>query len=1014
MLGELSAADFSRVRIVSSFTLSCAAAITLWLCPLSAAAQAAYFSGVTNALPGTYTNPTAVAVDTSGNIYVSDRTSGTLTEISASNSTTSVLASGLNDPFAVALDSKGNIYFANNAHEVAGSGTVQMIPVGGGSPITLASGFDGPEGLAVDRSGNVYFADNGDSNVDEIPASVVAGIVAGSIVAVTPSNVTELGGGFSGPEGLAVDQSYNLYVADVDNGAIKELQNSCLNSSCVATLVSSLSTPEGVTVDQGGDVFYSTVGTNSLQVILSVNGVIPESPTILTLGSGFSHPIGLAQDGKGDVFVANYGAGSVLDISTNGVNFGSINIGTASPPSVAVPFTFTSTETLNAPVVLTGGATSKDFTQTATTCSGTISVGNSCTVTVQFAPAAPGLRLGAVQLEDSSGNLLATANIYGTGIGPQVAFPSNSDPSVIGSGFSLPNGLAVDGSGDVFVADAANNAVKEIVAVGGQVSSTSTVNTVASGFKNPAGVAVDGSGDVFVADNGNGAVKEIVAVNGQVSSASSVNTVGSGFSSPFGVAVDGSGDVFVGDSGGGTVKEIVAESGQVSSSSTVNTIDSGFNAPRGVAVDGDGDVFLADNGNNAVKEIVAVNGQVSSSSTVNTIGSGFSAPSGVAVDAAGDVFVADTVNNAVEEIVAVGGHVSSTSTVVPLGWGFSLPAGVALDASGDVFVADSNFDGESNSAVTEMPLATPPALDFSATEEGTTDTTDGPLAATIANNGNATLTFNLPTTGDNPNLSTSNFTWDDTASTCTQTSPDSSTAFTLAEGASCTLGVDFTPTALGVLADNLSLADNTLNAASATQQIPLSGFAAVAAAITSPTNGSTLTGASTTFTWSAGAGGVAGYYLHIGTTSGGSNLVNIGPLSGTSATVSLPTNGTTIYAQLQTSFSDGSVLLSSINNYTEFTVSAGAITSPTNSSTLTGASTTFTWSAGAGGVAGYYLHIGTTSGGSNLVNIGPLSGTSATVSLPTNGTTIYAQLQTSFSDGSFLLSNINNYTEFTQ
>jgi hypothetical protein len=188
-------------------------------------------------------------------------------------------------------------------------------------------------------------------------------------------------------------------------------------------------------------------------------------------------------------------------------------------------------------------------------------------------------------------------------------------------------------------------------------------------------------------------------------------------------------------------------------------------------------------------------------------------------------------------------------------------------------------------------------------------------------------------------------------------------------------------------------------------------FTQSAAAITSPTNGSTLTGASTTFTWSAGAGGVTGYYLHVGTTPGGVDLVNIGPLSGTSATVTLPTNGTTIYVQLETHI--GNTILENNNTYTEFTQSAAAITSPTNGSMLTGASTTFTWSAGTGGVTGYYLHVGTTPGGVDLVNIGPLSGTSATVTLPTSGATIYAQLQTNFSGGAIELSSINTYTEFT-
>src|SRR5215469_11223461 len=90
---------------------------------------------------------------------------------------------------------------------------------------------------------------------------------------------------------------------------------------------------------------------------------------------------------------------------------------------------------------------------------------------------------------------------------PLAAQTAHSGATVpVGSGFSNPFGVAVDRSGNVFVADTNNNVVKEIVAVNGVVSSSSTVNTIGSGFSGPTGVAVDGSGNVFVADYGNGAV----------------------------------------------------------------------------------------------------------------------------------------------------------------------------------------------------------------------------------------------------------------------------------------------------------------------------------------------------------------------------------------------------------------------------------------------------------------------------------------------------------------------------
>jgi streptogramin lyase len=114
----------------------------------------------------------------------------------------------------------------------------------------------------------------------------------------------------------------------------------------------------------------------------------------------------------------------------------------------------------------------------------------------------------------------------------------------------------VDGSGDVFVA--AQSGVYEIVAVSGVVSSTSTVNPLASGnFSGPFGIAVDGSGNVFVADTWNSAVKEILAAGGYTT----VKTLGSGLYRPYAVTVDGSGNVFVADTWNNAVKEMLASGG---------------------------------------------------------------------------------------------------------------------------------------------------------------------------------------------------------------------------------------------------------------------------------------------------------------------------------------------------------------------------------------------------------------------------------------------------------------------
>jgi len=132
-------------------------------------------------------------------------------------------------------------------------------------------------------------------------------------------------------------------------------------------------------------------------------------------------------------------------------------------------------------------------------------------------------------------SLLATLLLPGAAPA-QTAYFSGA-VATLDSGFSRPLAVAVDGNGNVFVADTGNSAVKEIVAAGGYT----TIDTLGSGFNGPEGMAVDGSGNVYVADTGNSAVKKIPAscIAG-ANNSSCVLTLGSGFNIPVGVAVDGS------------------------------------------------------------------------------------------------------------------------------------------------------------------------------------------------------------------------------------------------------------------------------------------------------------------------------------------------------------------------------------------------------------------------------------------------------------------------------------------
>jgi Kelch motif/NHL repeat len=221
-----------------------------------------------------------------------------------------------------------------------------------------------------------------------------------------------------------------------------------------------------------------------------------------------------ASNGQVVLFGGANGSGYLGDTWTlqlGSVNFGSANIcsgGQTTPAPCSQTLTLNynvnaDTTFATNPTVVTQGAPNLDFTLSSTTCTGTITAGNSCTVNVQFAPLAPGVRMGAVQLVDSSGNLLATTFVQGIGQGPAIAFGPGLQTTVSASGLFYPSGVAMDGAGDVFIADQGNNRVVEVPAGGGAQT------TVGSGLITPQGVAVDGAGDVFIADGGNNRVVEV-------------------------------------------------------------------------------------------------------------------------------------------------------------------------------------------------------------------------------------------------------------------------------------------------------------------------------------------------------------------------------------------------------------------------------------------------------------------------------------------------------------------------
>jgi len=820
-------------------------AVLMLALPVCAQAQAAQFSYVQLTLGGNFAHPANVAVDASGNIFVADAGNSAVKEIPAGCITSTCvvpLGSGFNGPNGVAVDASGNVIVGdtlNNAVKVilAVNGSIPAI-----SPTInpLGGGFAAPAGVAKDASGNVYVSDFGNSAVKLIPPG------CGDATCVkTLANI-------SYPNGIAVDGSGNVFVTSAISNAVYEIL--AVNGSIPATLPtinplgSGFSYPNGATVDASGNVYVADSGNNALKVILAVNGSIPAtSPTIITLDSNLYWPTGVVLDASGIIYVADYKNDRVLELKTRVVNFGTVATSQTST-ALSLTFTFNSAGTIAAPVALTQGAPGLDFAVasggTCTTGS-TYNIGDTCTVNVTFQPKFSGTRYGAVLLYSnaSPAKVIGTAYLTGTGQGPQIAFQPGLLSSALisnNSSFNWLGGISVDGKENVYLADG----YYAVWALTAPASGTNYTNSLLGGLTGgtpnisydcPQYTAVDGAGNIYVADygcnNNNPAVYQLAL---QPDGSYIRTNIGSGYVRPMGVAVDSSGNVYVSDIGNGFVYKLTLWNG----SYTQAVIASGIGNLADLAVDGNGNVFIASDGPSLVTKLTL---QSNGNYATTTLGSGWVLPSEIAIDGNGNLYVSDMYAwpNTVSRLTPQpGGSYAQSGTI--LRTQLAAPVGVAVDGAGNPFIVDS----ATNNAF-KLDIADGPALNFpTSTPHGSIDSEDGTQKATIQNIGNEPLTFSSI-------VASANFQLDSGTTTC-------STSTALAVNATCVIGVYFYPTTSGQLSGAVTLADNALNPAGATQTIALSGNASVlppAPAIGSEPGLSTIA-TSATFTFSDTLSGV--------------------------------------------------------------------------------------------------------------------------------------------------------------
>lgn len=346
-----------RVRVISSGTIS-----------TIAGDGTAGYSGDTKAATSAELNdPTGIALDSSGDLYIADSENNVVRKVSGGNITTfagnhttgysgdtaAATSAQLDGPVAVAVDSAGNVYIAdafnNVVREVTTDGNINTILGGAATTLQLSQ----PDGLAIDSTGALYVANAGSRQIIKFSKGVATVVAGNGTLGVTGDGGPAINAGLGDPMGLAVDSAGNLFIADTINGLVRKVTKDGIITTIAGDGLESyfgdgglathaaLYFPRDVAVDGSGKVFIADTGNNVIRLLtpiaasVSAKGIVnaanfkaPISPGALAslFGTGFvsqnvgsSLPLNTLLDGV--AVNVNGKASPILYITPNQINF---------------------------------------------------------------------------------------------------------------------------------------------------------------------------------------------------------------------------------------------------------------------------------------------------------------------------------------------------------------------------------------------------------------------------------------------------------------------------------------------------------------------------------------------------------------------------------------------------------------------------------------------------------------------------------------------------------------------
>ena len=810
---------------VASVVLLLAGTLAVGVAPASATPPAGLV--VTYFYDGadTSTYPTAIAFDSSGNLYVADKSSDLVTKI-ATNGVETVIAGTVNgggltvgpatqvsldNPHGVAVDSSGNVFIADTGNnrivKVTPGGTLSVFAGNGGFGLPTAgpatsSTLGYPQGVAVDSSGNVFIADTYNSMILKVTSGGTLSVVAGTNSYGAPTAGPATNSMLYFPAGVAVDSSGNVFIADTYNSMIEKVTPGGTLSILAGTgtrsaptagpaTSSALSRPAGVAVDSSGNVYIADTYNSMIEKvtpggtlsIIAGDGSSGNATEGAAVDSAIENPDAVAVDSAGDIYAVESTQYLVLKLSAAAVAPKALKALKATPLDRAASIEFSIVSNGGAPIskyqYSIDGGTNWSDTEAGTTSPVTVS---GLTNGTNYS-----IKLRAV---NSAGDGAASAAVVVT---PRIGYTMSFVAGVAGwsgaptpgpalsSYLSSPLDVAVDSSGNLYIADSGNQMVLKVTSGGtlsvvagtGTYGAPTTGPATSSKLESPQGVAVDSAGNLYVSSTDSHRVVKIdtggnlsfFAGTGLPGSPTPGTATSSKLNSPRDLAVDSVGNVYISDSDnnrivkvtpGGTLS-IFAGTGSFGAPTAGPATSSALGYPSGIAVDSADNVYLADAYNSMIEKVTP-GGTLSIFAGTGTFGaptegpardSDLGSPSGVAVDSAGNVYISDSGNNLIEKI-DTDGNLSIIAGTGSFGDPTAGPArltnvsagGIAVDSEGSLF--NANFVASRIEKYTQPPTEPAAPTSLSATPGNGSAS----ISFTTGANGGAAITKYQYTTDD--------------------------------------------------------------------------------------------------------------------------------------------------------------------------------------------------------------------------------------------------------------------------